>query len=228
MGIGPKIGRRDFLQISAMAAAYSLKGQGEVTPPDSASGVAHKKMAAIAATYSIRSVADNLITRLLQGYWIGDDYHHPKCNVVSLYIDRMEAIDVGSRISAAYGITLARSISEALTLGSGSLAVDGILLVGGSEHKQADNAPAGRDLRFKFFEQIVDVFRKAGRSVPVFCAGYLSLNWDQAKRMHQWSRELNFPLMAGVFGAGHISASRFGLSAATRFRRCSAWRPRPS
>jgi hypothetical protein len=197
MRIGPKIGRRGFLQIGAMAAAYAIKGSGQASPPISISGTSRKKIAAVTAAYSMRSVADNLITRLLQGYWIGNDYHQPQCDVASLYIDRMEPTDVGRRISETYGITVARSISEALTLGSGSLAVDGILIAGGSEYKDTDGALLTHDLRFKFFEQIVEVFRRSGRSVPVFCAGYLSTNWDQAKRMHQWSREMKFPLMAG-------------------------------
>jgi len=198
MGIGPRIGRRSFLQLSAMTVACAMKGKGQGLPAVLSSSVVRKKVAAIAATFSMRSVADNLITRLLQGYWIGNKYHEPQCDVVSLYVDRIEATDLGRRISEAYGITQARTIPEALTLGSGSLAVDGVLLTGGDEYQKTEDVPSAHDLRFKFFEQIVEVFRKSGRSVPVFCAGDLSANWDEARQMQQWSKEMNFSLMAGA------------------------------
>jgi hypothetical protein len=90
-----------------------------------------------------------------------------------------------------------QSIPDALTFGTGRLAVDGVLLLGENNGSPLNNAVVGPDLRFEFFEQIVAVFRKSGRSVPVFCAGYLSQDWDQARRMYQQSRELGFPLMAG-------------------------------
>ena len=198
MGIGSRIGRRSFLQLSAMSAAYALMGKEHGLPTVSRSSVARKKVAAIAATYSMGSVADNLITRLLQGYWIGNKYHEPQCDVVSLYVDRMEATDLRRRTSEAYGITQAHTIPEALTLGSGSLAVDGILLACGDEYPKTEGGSFTHDLRFKLFEQIVEVFRKSGRSVPVFCAGELSTNWDEAKQMQQWSKDMNFPLMAGA------------------------------
>jgi hypothetical protein len=46
-------------------------------------------------------------------------------------------------------------------------------------------------------EQIVDVFRKTGQSVPVFNDKHLSYSWAKAKKMVGWAEELKFPLMAG-------------------------------
>ena len=57
------------------------------------------------------------------------------------------------------------------------------------------NKPFTRD--YEFFTQIVDVFRKSGRSVPVFNDKHLSWNWDWARDMVDTSRQLGFPLMAG-------------------------------
>jgi hypothetical protein len=83
-------------------------------------------------------------------------------------------------------------------LGSGSLAVDGVVLACDDEYDDATITPSSHDSRFKCFEQVVDVFRKSGRSVPVFCAGRLATGWDQAKQVQQWSKEMHFPLMAGA------------------------------
>ena len=49
----------------------------------------------------------------------------------------------------------------------------------------------------EFFRQVVEVFRKEGRAVPVFNDKHLSWNWDWAKEMVETSRKLNFAFMAG-------------------------------
>src|SRR5690606_25802243 len=47
------------------------------------------------------------------------------------------------------------------------------------------------------FSEIVKVFRKTGKSVPVFNDKHLSWNWDWAKEMYDTSKELGFAFMAG-------------------------------
>jgi hypothetical protein len=90
-----------------------------------------------------------------------------------------------------------KSIAEALTLGTGKLAVDGVLLV--AEHGNYPFNDKQQQLypRFEFFQQVVDVFRSSGRVVPVYSDKHLSWSWDKAKQMYDWSRDLKFPLMAG-------------------------------
>src|SRR5581483_4028020 len=51
--------------------------------------------------------------------------------------------------------------------------------------------------RYELMEQIVTVFRKSGKSVPVFNDKHLSYAWDRARKVVAWSEELKFPLMAG-------------------------------
>ena len=46
-------------------------------------------------------------------------------------------------------------------------------------------------------EPIVEVFRRTGKTVPVFADKHFSYSWSKAKQMYGWSRELKFPLMAG-------------------------------
>ena len=175
--------RREFLQLPA-AAALPDAGQ-------------RKKIAALTTTYHVRSHADDIITRFLEGYWINDQYYASPCDIVSLYLDQVHPADVGHRLAAAYNFPVVGSIAEALTQGTGKLAVDGVLLV--AEHGDYPFNDKQQQLypRFKFFQQVVDTFRRAGRAVPVYCDKHLSWSWDEAKRMYDWSRELHFPLMAG-------------------------------
>jgi hypothetical protein len=176
--------RREFLTLAA-APAFSFEGG------------ARKKIAAISSTYNVRSHTDNFVTRFLEGYWINDQYYSPPCDIVSLYLDQTHPADIAHRLSSAYGFPIVPSIADALTLGTGKLAVDGVLTV--CEHGEYPFNDKQQQLypRYEFFEQVVDVFKKSGRSVPVYTDKHLSYDWTKAKRMYDWSRELKFPMMAG-------------------------------
>src|SRR5215470_18925628 len=111
--------RRQFL---AGAAALPLAAYQQRRP----------RIAALSTTYHVRSHSDNFITRFLEGYWINEKYYPPPCQVVSLYMDQIHPADIGQRLASAYGFPVTKSIADALTLGTGKLAVDGVLLV--AEH----------------------------------------------------------------------------------------------
>src|SRR5262245_42370598 len=177
--------RREFL--ATLAAAPALAYQGGP----------RKKIAAVSSTYHVRSHSDNFITRFLEGYWINDRYYPPPCDVVSLYVDQVPAFDISRKLAQTYGFRLCSSISEALTLDSGKLAVDGVLQI--AEHGDYPDNDKLQKLypRYEFFHEVVEVFRKSGRSVPVFSDKHLSYDWTKAKWMYDQSRELGFPLMAG-------------------------------
>ena len=51
--------------------------------------------------------------------------------------------------------------------------------------------------RKQFFDATVEVFKRSGRVVPVFCDKHLSYRWDWAKEMVDTARAMKFPLMAG-------------------------------
>ena len=72
-----------------------------------------------------------------------------------------------------------------------------MLLIG--EHGKYPNNEKGQKLypRRRLFEDIINVFRRTGRSVPVFNDKHLSYSWQNAEWMHGQSRELEFPMMAG-------------------------------
>jgi hypothetical protein len=182
--------RRTFLETTAAAAAAAA---GLTAAP-------RKRIAALSTTYHVRSHSDNFITRFLEGYWINDKYYPAPCDIVSLYVDQVHPADISRRLSTAYGFKIWPSIADALTLGTGKLAVDGVILVG--EHGDYPSNEKGQKLypRHEFFQQVVKVFRASGRSVPVFSDKHLSYDWNKAKWMYDQSRELGFPMMAGSSG----------------------------
>lgn len=177
--------RRDFL-----AGIVAVPAVRAVAAPK-------KRIAALCSTYHVRSHADNIITRFLEGYWINDAYHPPEFEMASLWMDQVHPADIGRRLARAYGFPVVKSIREALTLGGRELAVDGVLLV--CEHGNYPHNEKNQQLypRYEFYEQVVQVFRTSRRSCPVFVDKHLSYDWKKARQMYAWSRELKFPLMAG-------------------------------
>jgi hypothetical protein len=180
------ISRREF--ILGVAAGVAVRP---------AAGQPRKKIAALSTTYHVRSHSDNFITRFLEGYWINDKYYPPPCDIVSLFTDQVHANDISRRLAAAYGFKICPTIADSLTLGTGKLAVDGVLLIG--EHGNYPNNDKGQKLypRFEFMKQVVEVYDKSGKAAPVFNDKHLSYDWEKAKWMYDQSRRLKFPMMAG-------------------------------
>src|SRR5438477_382924 len=96
-----------------------------------------------------------------------------------------------------YKIPLFKTIGEALTLGGKELAVDAVLSIG--EHGEYPvNAKGVREYpRKRFFDEIVAVFKKSKRVVPVFNDKHLSYRWDWAKEMYDTAVSMKVPFMAG-------------------------------
>lgn len=176
--------RREFL--AATAAAPFLNAQG-----------GRKKIACLSSTYHVRSHSDNFITRFLEGYWIHEKYYEPPFEVASLWMDQTHRADIGYRLSQAYGFPVQKTIADALTLDTGKLAVDGVVLV--CEHGDYPHNEKQQQLypRYEFFEQVVKVFESSGRTCPVFVDKHLSYDWKKAKQMYDWSKQMKFPLLAG-------------------------------
>ena len=156
-----------------------------------------KRIAAITTTYFKYSHADDIITKFIEGYSIVGRTHLPHCQVVGLYIEQFPDTDIGRGMAARYRVPLFDSPAGALTRGGHQLAVDGVLLIG--EHGDYPRNEKGQQLypRRRLLQQIVNVFRASGKSVPVFNDKHLSYSWENADWMYRQSRELGFAMMAG-------------------------------
>ncbi len=158
-----------------------------------------KKVAAIVTTYYRNSHADVLVSRLMETDTLDGKGRRPDLDLASLYTDQVseKPPDVGQTLAAEHQVRISKSVADALTLGTGSLAVDGVLLV--AEH---GNYPRSATTSIQYpkrrlFEEIVKVFEKSGRVVPVFCDKHLSDNWEDAQWIRKTARRMNIPMMAG-------------------------------
>jgi hypothetical protein len=195
--------RRKFL---AQAAALTFTGglaQASPAPesllarPPRADASGRKPLAVLATVYRPFSFAHQLVARFLHGYPQGGRMHVPAHRVAGLYVEQTPANDLSREVAREFGARPCRSVADALTLGTGALAVDGVLLL--AEHGNYPRNDRGQVLypRFEMLEQVASVFRRAGQGVPVYVAKHLSYDPARARQMAAWARELRFPLMAG-------------------------------
>lgn len=155
------------------------------------------RIAAIVTEYRQNSHADVIVGRLLEGYDLSGEGAFPKLELASLYTDQVPDNDKSRRLAKEHGFPIHETVADALTLGTGRLAVDGVLLV--AEHGRYERSETGQTIypKRRLFDEIVAVFEKSGRSVPVFSDKHLADNWRDAKHLYDTSRRLGFPLMAG-------------------------------
>ena len=158
---------------------------------------ARKTVAAVVTEVRPMSHADVICSRILEGYRPNNVFVEPKTRLVSMYTDQIAKQDLSRDMAAKHGFKIYPKVADALTLGGDRLAVDAVLLVG--EHGNYPTNEKGQKMypRYELFQQIVDVFRRSGRTVPLFSDKHLSYSWEKAKKMYDESRELGFPFMAG-------------------------------
>jgi hypothetical protein len=156
------------------------------------------KLAAVTTVYRKMAHTQHIVDRFLEGYGWQGKHHHPEMDLIALYVDQVGADDLSRDRAARFPtMKIYPTIAEALTCGTGKLAVDGVVVVG--EHGDYPKTPKGQVQypRYRFFEEIVAVFKSSGRSVPMFNDKHLSWNWEWAKKMYDTSREMGFAYMAG-------------------------------
>ncbi|MBL8221094.1 MAG: hypothetical protein JNL62_17805, partial [Bryobacterales bacterium] len=156
-----------------------------------------KRIAAIITEYRELAHADVIVGKYLEGYNKDGQPPFPASKIVSMFTEQAPANDLSREKAAKAGVPIYRTVRDALTLGTGKLAVDGVILIG--EHGTYPLNDRGQKLypRYEMFLKIVDVFRESRRAVPVYADKHLSWSWHQARRMVEIARELKFPLMAG-------------------------------
>ena len=190
------LSRRELLGVAGLAGVTAVAGRAAAAVPQTAPG--RPRIACLASYWAApNSHADWIITKLLDGYWWQGAHTPSRIDIASVYIHQHDTSLLGQKICQAKSIPIYKTVAEALTLGGADLAVDGVVIV--AEHGDYPTDLKGHWLlpRWWIYQQVVKVFEKSRRSVPVFNDKHLSYNWDDAKWMFDKSRELGFPLTGG-------------------------------
>ncbi len=192
--------RRQFLRAAgrAIACGATLSSPLTLFKPIARGAAAERlKIAAIVTVYTYRSHAHVILENFLEPYLFNGKLTSPGMDIVSLYVDQVPAHDLSRAISAKHKIPIHTSIHEALCLGTGRLAVDGVLSIAEHGNYPVNDKAQMEYPRKRFFDEIVAVFRKSRKVAPVFTDKHLSYRWDWSKEMVDTARSLRIPLMAG-------------------------------
>jgi hypothetical protein len=199
--------RRHFLEVTSTTMGIAGLGgpfvpasTSKIAPAALADAPARPKVAALATVYHYLSHAYHIVGRFVDGFPVhdGPGLHVPPFDIASLFIEQTpEKSDLGRAKAKSHGIRTSTSIADALTLGTGKLAVDAVLLI--AEHGEYPYNEKLQKLypRGRFFREVLEVFKASGRSVPVFIDKHLSYSRVEASDMVTQARSMNVPLMAG-------------------------------
>jgi hypothetical protein len=154
------------------------------------------RVAAVVTESSYRSHAHVILENFLEPYLFNGRKIDPGMEVVSLYVDQSPKRDMSRDVARTYGIRIYPTIAEALRVGGGRLAVDAVLSIGEHGRYPINTRRQVEYPRKRFFDEIVDEFRRSGATAPVFNDKHLSYRSDWAHEMVATARRMGFPLMA--------------------------------
>lgn len=182
------LSRRECLVSSMAATMAGAARSGQQGRP---------KIAFLGTAVRNLSHSQHFLDRFAMGYAWAGQWQKPRVELAGVYIDQFPESDLARQRAGKYGIRLERSVEDALTLGTGTLAVNGVVIIG--EHGNYPVNEKGQTLypRHAWFKRIVKVFEQSGRSVPVFNDKHLSTTWNECAEMVADSKRLKFPFLAG-------------------------------
>src|SRR5260221_228820 len=122
--------RRDVLKASAAAATGAiLPGAARSVAGEFAPEREKLPVAAVVTVYRPNSHADVIVGKILEGYR-QDGGRGPALRLVSLYTDQVPADDMSRKLAEKHGFRLARTIDEAVTLGTDNVPGAAVLSTG--------------------------------------------------------------------------------------------------
>ena len=187
--------RREFIE--AAGASALLAGVGPLARAAGPEG--RPRVAAITTAYHYLSHAYHIVGRFLDGFDLHDGrgLHRPDFEISSLFIEQTPANDLGRAKAARHGVRLAPTVVDALTLGTGKVAVDAVLLI--AEHGEYPFNQKLQKLypRGRLFREVMEALQASNARPPIFIDKHLSYDAGEAARMLDAARSSGVPLMAG-------------------------------
>ena len=165
--------------------------------PPTLHAVRIKHVAGVTSIYHHNAHADVILSRLMQTDTLDEKGQPSSLQLDSMYVDQVAEKDYSRPFSRRYGVPIYDTVTDALTLGGDTLAVDGVLVV--AEHGHYPKSDTGQVIypKRRLLQEVFKVFEQSGRSVPVFCDKHLADNWTDAKWLYDTAKRLKAPLMAG-------------------------------
>ena len=141
--------------------------------------------------YTPDSHADVFVSRLLDGYRLDHEWHAPRLETVSFYVDQFPVNDMAREQAEEHGIRVFPTVTEAVR------GADAIAVIG--EHGEYPRSPLGNFMypRWRYFDEVTRAMKAAGRVVPMYHDKYLAYDWNDARRIYDRVREMHIPFLCG-------------------------------
>ena len=143
----------------------------------------------------------------------GRRHHFPDFGVASVYVEQVRQNDLSRDLAKEHGFRFSDTIADALTLGTGKLAVDGVLLI--CEHGDYPYNAKGQKLypRYEYFQQIVEVFEKSRQDGAGVLRQAPVLRPQEGRGDGRDGEEDELPAHGRVEPAGDVAAAGAGVAA---------------
>ena len=208
--------RRRFVKVAGSAVPVMISALSGCRAKES--GKKKIKVAVVMTAFFYRSHAHVILENFLQPYLFNGKVVDPRkeFEIMSFYVDQIaeqegtegDTSDMSREVAKEFGIPIYETINEALCLGNRDMAIDAVLMIG--EHGKYPFNDKGQELypKKQFFDEIVEVYQRSKRVVPLYCDKHLSHEWGEAKEMYDTAQKMKFGLMAGSFPSRWLSAGR--------------------
>lgn len=120
-----------------------------------------------------------------------------RTRLASLYLMQKGPTDQSRPLIDKYGVRDSPDIADALTLGTGRLAVDAVMIIG--EHGDFPHNELGQKLypRKELFDEVMNVIEASGRRIPLYFDKHFSWNPDFAREMFARVQRGGLPFFGG-------------------------------
>jgi hypothetical protein len=143
------------------------------------------------------SHADVFMSRLLDGYRLEHEWHAPRLDAVSFYVDQFPANDMAREEAEEHGIPIYKTVTDAMRCGGNRIAVDAVAVIG--EHGNYPRTPLGNFAypRRRYFDEIARVMDAERRPLPLYLDKYFAYDWVDAKAIYDGVRRRRVPVLCG-------------------------------
>src|SRR5690606_3719593 len=137
--------RRSFLHTLASGATATCIAPAFLRSARAEESASRKKKVAFLGTeVRTHSHAQHFLDRMTLGYGWGGKWQEPRVEVASVYIDQCPERDLARGRIERHALRRFDTIADALTLGTGELAVDGVVII--AEHGKYPKNEKGQTL----------------------------------------------------------------------------------
>ena len=174
--------------------------------------VKRPRLAAVVTSYKKYLHPQHVVDRFLDGYGWNGTYHHSEMDVVSLYVDQRGEGDLfQERADRHPGMKIYPTIAEALTLGTGKLAVDGVVVV--AEHGVTRSArTASRCARITSSSNRSPKYSAPAAAPSLTSTTKSSRGTGSGPRRWSTARRVGFPASGRIEPGGDLAGSVRGVS----------------